>query len=192
MISGEYSGLLIIAVLVGATYYFGAAPGSIAGQNAIGTESAFHVVRREHQTDGVLVVRGRDGALLGEFGIVDNQLYQTPQQERDGTLVASLRRDYFLLDSGFDFGAWAGYSSNKFDDERIDVGLRISPVRLLYGTIAPDLVAGTECVGLGVSLFPPPRLVGQHWRHLGIGAWYCAPYDGGDPGAVYGLSFSIR
>ncbi len=190
--SGEYGAIFILVGIIGLTVFFSAPAGSIAGKDAVDTTSAFHLVRREYQTDGVLVVHGRDGALLGEFGLVDNQLYETPAQARDGQIVATLRRDYYLLDPSFDLGTWAGYCTQEFDGERTDIGLRYSPIRLLYGTVAPDIIAGEESVGFGFSVFPPARLVGNRWRHLGIGAWYAAPYDGGDPGLVFGLSFSTH
>ncbi len=88
-------------------------------------------------------------------------------------------------------GAFGGIS-NIEGQRAAQLGARFSPCRLAFGVLSPDLVATNDAVGLGISLYPPSRAVGSTWAHFGLGAWYMAPWDGGRPGTVFGVSTSFN
>lgn len=191
--SGEIIvGSLVVGFLA-VTFYFNRPAGSIAGNTPVETKSEFHLVRHAAETDGRLVISDHDGVVRGEYGIVDNQLYQTPEQAESGALHARLIRDFYLVDPKLDLGTWGAYlPHNDPAVDTLQVGLRVSPFRLLYGSVAVDAVISQDTGGAGLSLYPPTKLFGPAWHHVGLGAWYVAPFDGSGPRWSYGLSFSIR
>ncbi len=191
--NAEALGGIALFLLIAVTLWFNAPASSIRGQDPVDTKAAFHVLRKNQMADGRFVVRDSTGVLLGEYGIVDSQLFQTPEQKRDGQLDVSLVRDYYLAEPNFDLGTWAGYLPvDDPDVDHLQAGIRYSPCRFLYGTIATDLVLSPDAIGAGFSLYPPAQYVGPHWRHLGVGIWYVAPFADHDPVCVYGLSFTTR
>jgi hypothetical protein len=98
----------------------------------------------------------------------------------------------YPIDYDADLGAWAGARVGGTDGESgLDIGLRFSPVRFLYGSLAPDLLVSPKQAGLGVSLYPPAQTVGYKWQHFGLGLGYVADYDGGHGWIPY-LALSTR
>lgn len=194
----EVIGGTVLIGFIAITLWFNTPASNMDGKQPVVTRSAFHLVRTAGESDGVLDLRDRGGVVLGSYVLRDRQLYETPEQAESGVITAALIRDYYLIDPGFDLGVWGGWSqagSDSDDDDdisRFQAGFRFSPARLLYGTVAPDLVASADVGGAGLTFYPPTHLVGQHWRHLGVGAWYVAPFDGSDPGWAFGISFSTR
>lgn len=128
----------------------------------------------------------------------DGHLYhagEPPRADDPEAITASVAPDYYLADpTKLDLGAWAGYNTRGSDVRggRFQAGARYSPVRLLYGIIAPDLVVSEDVAGAGVSVYPPERLVGRYLGHVGVGGWYVAPFAGGDAGWMFGLTFSTH
>lgn len=129
---------------------------------------------------------------LGSYVAGDGGVWhQSPEQERDGVLAATVTPDLYLGKWEFDYGAILA-GSGVDDTSAIQAGIRYSPCRLGFGVIAPDIIATNDLVGAGISLFPPERSVGAKWSHFGLGLWYGVPWDGGNPGPVVGLSASIN
>lgn len=110
--------------------------------------------------------------------------------------TVSFTPDYYLFERVFDLGCFAAYKpsgrdSGEYDDESFQAGLRYSPIRLLYGTIAPDALITEDAAGVGISFYPPARYVGPRWHHLGIEIGWMASLSGHSPdGWVAGLSFT--
>jgi hypothetical protein len=191
--NAETIGGIALFLFIAVTLWFNTPASSVNGQDPVETTAAFHLLRKDQMADGRFVVRDSAGALLGEYGIVGSQLFQTPAQARDGHLEVSLVRDYYLAEPNFDLGTWAGYI--PVDDPDVDhfqVGLRYSPCRFLYGTLAPDLAVSQDALGIGCSFYPPAQFVGPYWRHLGLGVWYVAPFADHDLVCLYGISFTTR
>jgi hypothetical protein len=98
------------------------------------------------------------------------------------------------LDTGAFFGFRAASRGNATDD--VTAGLRISPVRVLYGYVSPDVVVARDWAGGGFSFYLTENLVPRQWTRVGLGAWYGYPYrgpaTGGGPGWAIGLSFSTK
>jgi hypothetical protein len=169
-----------------------------AGTTEIPTETSLAGVRGEDDADSAITLTSRDEqrTYLGRLLVRDDRVYE-PDGSREPRNLVDARRERFayLLRFGLDAGAWgAGYlgsSSEDGDTRRIQYGVRFSPVRLLYGTVAADVVAGEESAGIGVSVYPITDRCGRFWEHTGLGAWYLVPYDRRDrPAWALGLSIS--
>ena len=140
---------------------------------------------------GTLEVRSRGtDALLGSYVMDDDGvLHEDPEQQRSGQLSVTYQPDSHAGKWNLDVGGWAGYSLGTREPE---VGLRLSPARVLFGTVAPDLAVSNDSIGIGLSIFTPERSLPSPWRHIGIGGWYAAPFDRDQPaGFVFGISTSI-
>lgn len=115
------------------------------------------------------------------------------KDEKLPALHLSVTPDYYAYDRVNDFGTFAGYrpSARQTDDDTFEVGIRYSPIRLLYGTIAPDALLSRDSAGVGLSFYPPEQYVGTFFHHLGLEFGYMASLSGNSgPGYVVGLSFS--
>ena len=186
--------LILIALGVLTFFMISTPPASLpSGAEPVKTGYDLDWIRMGQELDGTLVVRDHAGAELGRYFLLDGLVYQDPGARQGVEL--ELTRSRYLLDPATDLGVWAGYSLgpvNEQDPERFQAGIRYSPIRLGYGVVALDAVASHDLGGLGISVFPPTEYFGPKWRRLGLGAWYCAPWNGGDSGLVVGLSFSSR
>jgi hypothetical protein len=91
-----------------------------------------------------------------------------------------------------DLGMWGAGSLADETEQRFQYGLRYSPLRLFFDTVAADVVVSDESIGVGASAYPTPDSWGHPWHHAGIGAWYLVPFDdAAEPDFAIGLSFSI-
>jgi hypothetical protein len=98
----------------------------------------------------------------------------------------------YAVDYDTDAGAWAGFRvKGSGETSGLDVGLRYSPVRFLYGVVAPDILVSPEQAGVGVSVYPFSQSVPSFFQHTGAGLGYLADYDGGSGWVPY-LSLSTR
>lgn len=100
------------------------------------------------------------------------------------------RRYTFLWDQTWDFGAWVG--ARPGFDPGYDLGVRISPVRTLYGVLSPDLLIGSRSAGLGASVYVPPGWIPRSWDRFGLGIGYLFDYSGDYDGWSPYLSLSTR
>lgn len=93
------------------------------------------------------------------------------------------------IDFNIDLGAWAGFRSSgvagRSGEAGFDIGLRLSPVRLGWGMLAPDFLLSPHQAGIGASLYAPTRTVSPFWQHIGIGLGYCVDFDGGSGWVPY-------
>ena len=169
------------------------------------TKHEYPLYRDDKGADAEVVASGPAGGELGRWLLDDGQLFGPV--DRDGrklegdalahvnaTIVLTERvYDPFWAPGGFerlDLGTFAGYrGGSDAAGERFETGLRYSPVRTLWGTLAPDLVVGRYSAGIGASFYPP-RQLGRFWRHWGVGIWETAPYEGTGIGWCAGLTFS--
>jgi hypothetical protein len=184
------AGALLLG-FIGFTVWFNRPALPVNGLRPVETHSAFHVVGTGTQYDGTVEASDPGGAVVGRFALLDGQLYEASE---DNAVHLRLTRHYDLVRGVFDVGTWAGYYGGGTAEhtDNFQAGFRYSPLRVLYDTVALDAVVSADAAGAGVSLFPPTRLVGPAWRHLGVGAWYAAPFDRGGPGWAFGVSFSVR
>lgn len=152
-----------------------------------------HLIRHKGEVDGTLKITHKPSGDQFSTDFYDNNHYELPSQAGSGVWDPQLSRDYYLIDPGLDLGTWAGYTGRHGDSrDDFDVGLRYSPARLLFGTVAPDLLVGTKEAGVGISLYPPKSVFGPGWNHLGVGIGRLFDYhDSGQSTAFY-LGFSTR
>jgi hypothetical protein len=194
--TGEHVGAALLIGVVILVVALQSPPSSINGLKAIKEETShFHVLRGKGDADGTVTIKGTVSGERGSFVLDEGQIFENPKDlNKDYTL--SFTPDNYFIDPHLDIGTWAGYrSSHSPDVPSFETGIRYSPVRIGFGTVAPDLVFNDKLVGAGISVYPPTRVVGNFWRHIGLGAWYTVPtHSDSDvgPGWCYGLSFSTR
>jgi hypothetical protein len=73
-----------------------------------------------------------------------------------------------------------------------DLGIRVSPARVLYGVLAPDLLVGSRSAGVGVSVYAPADLIPRDYGRFGLGLGYLADYSGDRAGVAGYLSVSTH
>ena len=155
------------------------------------TKNYWHLYRADNQVDGTVEVHDRTGATVRRYYLDGERLYADKDNPSDGISLTYYRNRDFI-DTRFDLGTWAGYrTSGDGTESRFQPGIRYSPVRLGFDLVALDAVASRDVAGVGVSLYPPDNF-GRFWHHWGVGAWYCAPFNGDQPGLCVGLSFSAK
>lgn len=137
----------------------------------------------------------RLGTYVGGGGV----WHEEPEQASGGALKASIRDDLYLGRWGFDAGpvlaiADFGEARDGANIDNVQLGVRISPARILFDTVALDAVATNDAVGAGISVYAPERAVGPFWSSIGVGAWYVVPWDSrrGDPSPALGLTASFN
>jgi hypothetical protein len=178
----------ILAVVLWTVISSSAQPASnIEGKVAIPYESTrFGFIKTDRDGEGTLTIKSKDGLTLGEYVLDDSGvLCESPEQAKSGNIKATFKPDLYAYRSWFDIGGFASV------DTKLRLGIRFSPCRLAWDTIAPDLVATESSVGLGVSIYPPTREVGW-WHHIGLGVWYLHDLANHSDGISLGLSSSIR
>lgn len=197
---------LAAAVIVGATFFFvSAGPLSTAGFTAVPSKSQFVLYSDGDTADGLLTLKATKDIARGStfrFAVNDNVLSEKPDERKariDAGFDATQTRTRSLLQSWdfpYDFGTFAGAAPSargpQGESSTFQVGLRVSPARFLYGTIAPDLLVTSDHFGVGLSLYPPPDLMGHSWAHWGIGYGHLWPTSQGAASNLFYLSFSTQ
>lgn len=168
-----------------------------AGTAEIPTSNSLAGVRDKGAADAEITFTARDEkrSYLGRLLVRDGRVFEPDgTQEPRNQFDAERRRYRYLLDFPLDAGAWCGaYLADGENTSRIQFGGRFSPVRLLYGTTALDVVASEDVAGIGVSVYPITDRCGSFWEHTGLGAWYVVPFDRSDrPAWVIGISISTH
>jgi hypothetical protein len=206
--------LAIVAALVvlGVTMYFAVAPvKTIANNVPIPTKTQFVLVKPKDAPNGTLHLHTTKPIPAGAdlyVNVLHDALSETPAQksarETAGLDAEYTRlRPFFVPVEKFPFSDWGTFAGARFGsryikgsdggtaDDRIVVGLRAAPFRLLYGTLAPDLLIAPHDLGLGISLYAPPDLCGGSFDHWGLGAahLFSTSHAGGSSNLIY-LSFS--
>jgi hypothetical protein len=189
--------LAIIAVsVVFATFYFSSHPAPTRnGEKLIKpTKTQVHLIRKQDEVDGSLSITHVPSGDKFETDFYDKNHYEKPEQAGSPLWKRELSRDLYIIDPGIDLGTYGGVVTGglRDDEDRMHVGLRFSPVRLLFGTTAPDLLVGPTEAGVGLSIYPPKGRFGDFWSHLGVGVGRTWTYDHGDQDNLVYLSFSTR
>lgn len=161
---------------------------SLAGLDAVPEKpSHFEIIGTPDDATGVLELSDKkSGDVLARIYTDDRGgLFQDPKQTASSSLKAEYTPVTTALRLGVDLGAFGGVSKQGFVG-----GVRVSPARI-FENISPDVIAGPECLGLGVSFYLP-RSYGPQWlSHAGVGAWYASDLHGSS-GPVFGLTLSTR
>jgi hypothetical protein len=197
MSANTLAGIALIA-FIGITLYFNALgqPASTIKDRVVVHEVEppnLHFYKTDKDGVGKLIIKDRKtGTILGDFAMDERSVMYTPKDYK-GDLEASFLSDYYMIDPGLDLGCFGGIAYTKSDDP-FQVGIRVSPVRLLYGTLAPDVLLTKSYIGLGASVYGPKRYLPYGWmRHIGLGAYYCTPLDKElDPALLLGLTMSTK
>ena len=181
---------VIIALVLAATIYFGRTTArSVAGETILPVSTDFSFFLPETAADATLhlhtdrpIPAHADLFLDLRHGVLSEQPKQTAARESAG-LVATVTQNRGLTQAtGFPFGDWGtfaalrtgtsvpglGSTGDSNDSGRFLVGLRSSPLRLLYGTVAPDLLLAPYDAGVGLSFYAPD-LWNKNLAHWGIG-----------------------
>ena len=117
------------------------------------------------------------------------------KDRKDWTYKYTVHR--YTIDYGTDLGSWLGFRSSRAtatqaSDTGLDCGLRLSPVRLVWGVLAPDILWSPNQVGIGASVYAPAQTVAPFWQHVGLGLGYMADYHGGGGSWMPYASLSTR
>ena len=205
----EALALVVIAAIVAITLWFSHAPAPTThGDHKPDTSAtSYHDVRPVDAVDGTLTVIDDQGRVIAGVHAAHNRMSIDPAGtgsgpgyiDADGTThryTTHFQRDVYLVDWGLDLGTVAAYSTA--DAPHFQTGVRWGVVRFLGGLVGLDAVVLRDAAGAGASIYPPAEYLDSGsstwltWAHVGVGAWYVAPYRGGRPGLAYGLSFSTR
>lgn len=181
--------LVLLAGFVGFVLWNTGPVQTVNGQNVVPTKTNYDWWRSEGEADASFDVYSDSDVFLASFNIVDNRLYQSPEQEQAGRIKIKATHNFFGGDPGFDLGALAAYHKGM-ESDRFQVGVRYSPLRLGFNAIATDFVITEDTAGVGLSFYLPSK--GKWYSKFGLGAWYLAPFAHGDPAFAYGLSFSTK
>lgn len=196
----ELQGIVVVGAIIAAALLLG--PKASTLKNKVPVDEGFprfHLFKGVDDGDGTLEVSGDLNGRTGSFAMDRGMLYGVKPSDPGyiDSLHLKFTPDYYLVAPGLDLGTWGGYreAGKGTSTDTFQVGLRVSPARLLFDTVAPDLVISRDTVGAGLSAYPPER-----WstllHHVGLGAWYTVPLDGsrdsGPSGWCYGLSFSTH
>ncbi len=169
-------------------------PPSLDGKKPIEYGSTVHHWNRTSaDAVGTLDILDSKGGVLRSYAAgPDGVLHEGDDPNPSGLHARYTPHDYaidFAGFSSFDAGAFAALPQRG----DLALGVRLSPGRLLFNAISPDVTITHDSVGLGLSAYPPSRFVGYPWAHFGLGCWYQHPFrDGGADGLAVGLSTSFR
>ena len=128
------------------------------GSKPVPTETNYHATPTTPRVDGEIVVKDPAGAELGRWYLDAGRVYAPPNSGRPGVNLELIRHQY-LYDPGFDIGTFAGYGGG--DLPHFQVGVRLSPVRLAWGVLAPDVAFTSTAAGVGLSAYPPAAYFGR-------------------------------
>ena len=114
------------------------------------------------------------------ISLYDDGVYEGKSDANDKKFDVQYHIHYYPFKIGLDLGWWGGIEPYHPEGDRpVDQGLRISPCRIAYGVLAPDLLIGTQSIGIGVSGYAPTGYATGIWKKVGIGGAWMADYHGG-------------
>lgn len=188
----ELIGGTVLAYLLISTFWAKtAAPPTLGDSTAVPTTNDLQLIAPKDHGDGLLQIRSPGGAasLTVSRGWVYADADQRAAAKSAGYTFAYTRYR-FLWDADLDAGAFGGMWSGT---PSFQSGLRLSPVRLLWGTLALDALVTHEASGAGISIYAPAGTLPWAWAdHVGLEVGQLWPFAGGASSRVLGLSFSIR
>jgi hypothetical protein len=183
-------GIVIVAFLVWTTW---AHPPRLVPDDAteIPKKVELHGVRQAQAADETLDLFDREtGESRGTLYRRSDVMWE-PKSPINADRVKWTEHRY-IFEFVTDAGPWAAAYLGSGNTSRFQRGLRVSPARIGFGVVSPDIVIGEEAAGVGVSLYPRTDLLSPFWHHVGVGGWYVVPYDRDvDPGVCVGLSLSL-
>lgn len=178
--------IAVVAVLGGILYCVKHPIPSIGDKVVIPPTNVPALIRKDHGIDGTVAVTHVPSGDSIKADTYLGNLYWTPEDRDAGTWRVKMLRYRYLIDPGLDVGAYGGYCDG------FETGIRLSPVRLLYGTTALDGLIGSKGAGAGVSVYPMPEYFGPLWRHLGVGYGREYAYDGDSSNNLFYMALSTR
>jgi hypothetical protein len=191
------AGLALAAVVISTVFFnnLGQPAGTIEGKDPIKEDPpSLHFYKTSKDAVGTLTIKDKNtNNVLGKYVMDGRSVLYDSDLNQD--VIASFKSDYYMVDwTELDYGAIAAvaYGANT---HTIQPGLRVSPVRLLYGTMAADAVLTQDFLGIGASFYMPAKYAPTPaLRHLGVGAWYCTTLnsDNDNPALLLGLTFSTK
>lgn len=195
MSSAELFGAAIFATIIGTTILFHRPAPSLAGAAPVPTTTSFHFQPAKEKADGTLTVEtdlGRTTAF-----VANGRVYQNDEQRAAGRAAGvklTYNRDRNLWEPTIDAGCFASYwKLDATDIDRFQPGVRLSPVRFLYGTVAPDALVTSQGIGYGVSVYLPTEYFGYaFFDHIGLELGRLHAFDGSGSAGVFGLAFSVH
>lgn len=116
------------------------------------------------------------------ISLYDDGVFQDPKQSTNSSFKYEYTVHYKPLEIGVDLGWWGGIQASSGEEESkraVDMGIRFSPARLIYGVLAPDLLIGTQNAGIGCSAYLPTGVGKGIWKKIGIGGAWMGGYHGG-------------
>ena len=187
----------ILALIIGAMIFFMSAPVVTVGNNvSLPTKTQFVTILPKNAANGVIKLETKKAIPAGtsiDIDVLNNGASESREQatarEQSG-ISATYTRYRPLVAPAYnfpfsDFGTIASYKSGE-----VIAGLRTSPVRLLFGTTAPDLLISNKGAGVGLSFYGPPDILGSACKHWGLGFGRLWPFGHGDSYSAIYLSFS--
>lgn len=203
---GEIVGLVLLLTVLAAMVYFGT-QGSISpvitGYKPVPSTTKLLVIKTSKDADAVTtVVNVNDPVHVlhlarKHWGGLEAKPEDLAATTSDGRKVWQIKDEvtYGLFEPGLDIGGFTGYArwSNGSSPSRssFQAGLRISPLRLAYGTVScPDILISSQALGYGISAYAPAGWVGDTFSHIGLGYGRLYAFHGGQANLAY-LSFSF-
>ncbi len=207
-ITTERIGAILAVLVIGFTLFFSGPPTRTVGDNVIiPTKTNFDSVSKKDQADATLHLYAAKDIKAGsalDIDILDGVLSESKDQaaaRKEFGIEAEVTKNRALINPAWrfpftDFGTFAGYAPDRDpDNSDIDnglvIGLRFSPVRALYDTIAADFLISPSTAGIGISIYPPSDYFGSVFSHWGIGYGHVWATDNGSSSNIFYLSFSV-
>jgi hypothetical protein len=186
---------VVFATIIGTTILFNRPAPSLAGAAPVPTTTSFHTMPAKEKADGTLTVETDAGR--ADAYVANGRVYQTAEQRDKSTLAGfklTYNRDRNLWEPTVDAGCFAGYwNLDATDTHKFQPGVRFSPMRVLYGTLAPDALVTSQGIGYGVSFYLPSEYFGyQFWDHIGLQVGRLHAFDGSGSAGMFGLAFSVH
>lgn len=107
--------------------------------------------------------------------VIDRHFDVYPASRDTTRAVVRITRPRYAIDHYLDLGAWAAFQPTM--SHHVDLGIRLSPGRYMFGYVSPDVLIGARSAGVGISGYVPMVHVGASWGRFGLGAGYFMPYD---------------
>lgn len=207
-ITSERIGMILAIIVIGTTLFFSGPPTRTVGDNVVlPTKTNFDAVSKKDQADATLYLFAEKDIKAGSslnIDILDGVLSESKDQaaaRKEFGIEAEVTKNRAMLNPAWhfpftDFGTFAGYAPDR-DSEESDIddglviGLRFSPVRVLYDTVAADFLISPSTAGVGVSVYPPSDYFGSVFSHWGVGYGHLWATDNGNSSNIFYLSFTV-
>lgn len=193
---------VVVLGFLACAFYFSAKPPEKFGDRKVipPKMEAPQLIRTEGVVDGKIKVKHIPSGDSFNLGMYDDYFLLPPGENElpkagDGTKLweFTYTKPTYWIDPRLEFGVYAGYLDGDKKGTNIDsfdVGLKLSPVRLFFGTTTIDGLVSNQAAGLGASLYPAPIHFGQFWKNMGVGYGRVYTYDDNAQRNLFYLTFS--